>query len=240
MFTFIRTSHLLFSTSRLLPRFALILLGVFLLIGLRFGHSSSQMAADNSLQNHPRLAAFVIELETAPLAEVYAQSLRQSVRAAEVASITQAQLADVEEQQTAVLSALETLDATVIYRTQRVLNSIAIRIDPAKLGEVRGLPGVRAIYPLIPKVPHHAISLPLIGAPDLWQGVKGSKLTGEGVRVAVIDTGIDYIHSDLGGTGDSTLYTIDDPTVISDAMPFPNSKVIGGYDFVGESYDADP
>ena len=45
-------------------------------------------------------------------------------------------------------------------------------------------------------------------------------ITGEGVTVAVIDTGIDYAHSSLGGGFG------------------PNHKVIGGYDFYAD--DADP
>ena len=47
-----------------------------------------------------------------------------------------------------------------------------------------------------------------------------STYNGQGTAVAICDTGIDYTHQKLGGGG------------------FPNSKVIGGYDF-GDS-DADP
>ena len=40
---------------------------------------------------------------------------------------------------------------------------------------------------------------------------------GEGVSIAIVDTGIDYTHSRLGGAG------------------FPNDKVIGGYDYGGSA-----
>jgi subtilisin family serine protease len=62
---------------------------------------------------------------------------------------------------------------------------------------------------------HTGQGIPLMNAP-LVRGAHG----GAGVAVAVCDTGIDYTHSKLGGGG------------------FPNSKVIGGYDF--GSNDADP
>jgi subtilisin family serine protease len=52
--------------------------------------------------------------------------------------------------------------------------------------------------------------------------------TGAGVKVAVMDTGLDYDHADLGGDG----------VTRSNSNQFPNSRVIAGYDLVGDSYNA--
>ncbi len=54
---------------------------------------------------------------------------------------------------------------------------------------------------------------------DIAQNQLG--LTGAGVKVGIIDTGVDVNHPDLGNG------------------PFPNSRVIQGYDFVGDAYNAD-
>ncbi len=60
-------------------------------------------------------------------------------------------------------------------------------------------------------------SVPHIGADQVWQQYGA---TGEGVLVAVLDSGIDYTHPSLGdGFG-------------------PDFKVVGGYDFIDE--DSDP
>jgi subtilisin family serine protease len=58
------------------------------------------------------------------------------------------------------------------------------------------------------------------GIPLINGSVYRSTYNGQGVAIAICDTGVDYTHPMLGGGG------------------FPNSKVIGGYDF-GDS-DSDP
>ncbi len=67
-----------------------------------------------------------------------------------------------------------------------------------------------------------AESVPLVGAPSVWQmtDAAGNPVTGQGITVAIIDTGIDYTHPDLGGCFGM------------------GCKVIGGYDFVND--DPDP
>src|SRR5205807_1762389 len=50
----------------------------------------------------------------------------------------------------------------------------------------------------------NAHSVPFIGAPQAWQGLPG--LHGEHVRVAVIDTGVDYTHANFGGPGTVAAY----------------------------------
>ena len=57
------------------------------------------------------------------------------------------------------------------------------------------------------------------------------------MTVGVIDTGVDYTHTNFGGPGTPAAYDAIDPT---DATRlFPTAKVVGGSDFAGEDYDAD-
>ena len=62
---------------------------------------------------------------------------------------------------------------------------------------------------------------------DIAQNTLG--YTGAGVKVAVMDTGLDYDHADLGGDG----------VTRSNSNVFPTARVTKGFDLVGDSYNAD-
>jgi subtilisin family serine protease len=61
-------------------------------------------------------------------------------------------------------------------------------------------------------------------------------LSGQGMKVGVIDTGIDYTHKMFGGPGTVEAYKSVNPSEATDL--FPNDKVVGGVDFVGTEFNA--
>lgn len=117
-------------------------------------------------------------------------------------------------------------------------NGLSVRIDPSQLAALSRLPGVAAVYPVktysLPPTrpvsdPDLITALSMTGA-DIAQNSLG--LTGAGVKVGIIDTGIDYDHPDLGGSGTPA------PSP-QGSTNFPTSRVITGWDFVGDAYNAD-
>ncbi len=138
-------------------------------------------------------------------------------------------LAGLEMQQDVVAAALASLDPApqLLYRLQRVFNGLAVRLPETQVGSLWALPGVKAVHPLPLLDPGMVSTAPLIRAPQAWS----TSLTGEGMKVGIIDTGVDYLHKALGGSGTYTGHSFDDHVV-----PW-TAKVVGGWDFVGDEYN---
>ena len=64
--------------------------------------------------------------------------------------------------------------------------------------------------------------------------VAQSKLgyTGEGIKIGIIDSGIDYDHVEFGGSGTPG----PEPAEGDGSTNFPDSKVVAGHDFVGNAF----
>ena len=136
-----------------------------------------------------------------------------------------------------------------LFRAQRTINGIAMRVLPKEMQRLAKLPGVARVEYLPFETLGNITSVPFIGAPQVWTGVNSLGLpfdaTGTGVRVGIIDTGIDYLHPDFGGSGSLIDYQKNaDRQHINPVDPenpgvnyFPTAKVVGGFDFVGDFYD---
>lgn len=148
--------------------------------------------------------------------------------------------ADVLVEQTAFIGriAQSAPSATVIGSVQLVANTVFLEIDA---NEVKALSNDRAVTRVAPAGNYKrnlTETVPYIGGETL----QGVGVTGKGVRVAVIDSGIDYTHASLGGEGTAAAYAqawgtaaADPRNTTTDGL-FPTPKVIGGYDFVGEAW----
>jgi uncharacterized repeat protein (TIGR01451 family) len=198
--------------------------------------------------------AVLIELQEQPGARAYADVLAQAAtRDAQVraAAVSAGRLAidRTAMQQAQVGAAVHARFAVQeIFRVQKAMNAIAATVDVADLAAIARLPGVKAVHRIALEYPSNATSVPFIGTPPVWSGTAtGFSVTGSGVRIGIIDSGIDYQHADFGGAGLLADYQANDRTVAPDAF-FPTSKVAGGTDFAGDAYngtngpvpDADP
>ncbi|HEX5691186.1 MAG TPA: S8 family serine peptidase [Roseiflexaceae bacterium] len=178
--------------------------------------------------------SYMIELRDTPALLTW-RAARNAHSLAQANQTALAQGHTIEAAQQQLIPQIASVGGRVLYRLQRTLNGIAVYLPPERVDALRRLPEVRDIRPIIMKTIDHTSSVPLIGAPELWGG--SSALHGEGVKIGVIDTGIDYLHTDFGGSGLASDYSRNDTTVITDQVGFPNAKVVGGFDFAGDDYD---
>jgi subtilisin family serine protease len=116
-----------------------------------------------------------------------------------------------------------------------LFNGMAVQVDLRDRAKLARIPGVKAIYPVetiaapSPEVAageaaDMAAAVALTGA-NIAQNARG--LTGRGVKVGIIDTGIDIDHPAFGGSGVAAVGT----------SAFPTARVVSGFDFVGDAYN---
>ncbi|MDG4658503.1 S8 family serine peptidase [Ectobacillus antri] len=107
-----------------------------------------------------------------------------------------------------------------VYQT--ALHGLSVKGSRRELRELYQIPGVERVTPVTTYKAHINESVTLIGgqAAHGYYDEKGNRLTGKGVRVGVIDTGIDYEHPDLRRNYRGGYDTFDD-----DADPMESKKV---------------
>lgn len=127
--------------------------------------------------------------------------------------------------------------AQVVGRTKLLINSIVVTVDTAEVTALSNNSMVSRVVPVGEYSLHLSDTVPHIGA----QAVQDLGFTGKGITVAVIDSGVDYTHANLGGEGTPEAYAnaIED-SATPDASQYPSDKVIGGYDFVGDVWPNGP
>jgi subtilisin family serine protease len=88
--------------------------------------------------------------------------------------------------------------SAVLRSYTRTLNGIAVRMTAAEAGAVRAWPEVLAVMPDAPFRLQTFSTPAQIGAPALWAQLGGPQQAGDGVKIAVIDSGV-YATRDAGG-----------------------------------------
>jgi subtilisin family serine protease len=167
------------------------------------------------------------------------------------AASQRAQTAGVRAQQNAVLKTAAGLGAAAVGRASTAANVVAVTVPAKNLSRLAAIQGVVSVKPVgryqTQNDPTESGSL--AQAADYLRAteVRQAGYDGTGVKVAVLDSGIDYTHKYLGGPGTEAAYTncYDGAGKAYDAAPVgacaalfgPSApKVKGGYDFVGETW----
>lgn len=126
----------------------------------------------------------------------------------------------------------------VLSHLQSAYNGMRVQIARTKVASLSALPGVVAVHTITPRTLDNTVSVPYLGVPQVWQS---TGYTGRGVKVGIIDTGIDYTHADFGGPGTTAAFaaaSANSDEAADLALFGPSApRVKGGYDFVGDAYN---
>lgn len=131
-------------------------------------------------------------------------------------------------------------NAEIIYRAQTAVNGIAILAKPSQVADLSKLPGVTRVMEIDLVRESAVTSVNFVGTRNFWNTAGTLNARGEGVGVCVIDSGIDFVHTAMGGPGGTQGYDLN-CTSIAGGTPnttFPTSKVVWGYDLAGDNYNA--
>ena len=153
-------------------------------------------------------------------------------------------VAQLKSKQVQVIAGARALGATIVGQVTHASNGVLMTIDAGQLpalSRVSSVSGVMLVEDMQMALP---TTTEYVGADTVR--ARNPSIDGSGIRLAVLDSGIDFTHRNLGGAGTVAAYasaygfaangTNCAATPQNTSTPTWTSKVVGGYDFVGENW----
>jgi subtilisin family serine protease len=129
---------------------------------------------------------------------------------------------------------LESKGVRVLGSVDTLLNAVFVAAPPARRGELAELPGVKGVVASRTLRPALNKAAALVGAPAAWSSIPGGAPgAGKGVKIGIVDTGIDRDHPAFGHSTLPMPAGFPKCGTPSDCLNFTNNKVIAAYSYVG-------
>ena len=174
----------------------------------------------------------------------YAQTQPDAVRSraqAPVNAQAQVQAIRASVQQQGASAAKES-GAQVLYTTHNTMRGVALYGNVEQIRALANRSDVERISIIEDMAPQNTGSVLDTDTLSVWAkspaNPASTGYTGKGVKIVVLDTGIDYTHADLGGPGTQEAF---EKAKASDTIPegtYDPKKFLGGYDLVGDDYNS--
>lgn len=127
--------------------------------------------------------------------------LNQPSLASKMETLTEAQRAayadEVKALQDAVAKEIEKAGGTIFYRFRTLSSGLVVTMPGRIATEIGKIPAVTRLARIQDYEKDLSETVPFVGA----DAVKAAGYTGKGIKVAVLDSGIDYTHKSFGGPG---------------------------------------
>jgi len=168
---------------------------------------------------------YALILEDPPVSERFA------TRAATESSAGKSYRQQIEAKQQLLRAELKSRNIPVTGSVSMLTNAIFVTAPKERVDELKSLPGVKGVVPLRRYHLNLNRANQLLNAPAAWNALGGMQNAGAGMKIAIIDTGIDQAHPAFQ---DSSLpmpagYPM---CSVSDCASFTNNKVIVARSYV--------
>ena len=132
----------------------------------------------------------------------------------------------IEAAQSAVRNGLATRNIRVTGSASTLLNAIFVVAPAARVAEIKAIPGVVDVVKLGRSKMLLNQATQILGGPQAWSILGGMSNAGAGIKIGILDTGIDQTHPSLQDSSLQTPAGFPKCNVQSDCTNFTNSKVI--------------
>src|SRR5882724_10614178 len=141
---------------------------------------------------------YIIELTGDPVAtHVAKETKRTGKKVAMDSDVARARRSDIEQEQKQARTALKDLGVEVLDSTQTTSNTLIVSMPDSLVDKVAALPGVKRVHKARPVKMNLDHALPLHKVPQAWAAIGGVAAAGKGVKIGMIDTGIDITNPGL-------------------------------------------
>ena len=140
--------------------------------------------------------------------------------------------AGVEASQRALRVTLADRKFVVTGASSLLLNAVFVTAPASRVSELEGLPGVAGVVRLRKYKRTLSKALPLAGSDAAWTAVGGFANAGKGVKIAILDTGVDTTHPSLQDTTLQMPAGFPKCDTAANCTDFTNSKVIVARSYV--------
>jgi len=179
---------------------------------------------------------YILELTGEPAA---AYAVRLGHRAHFADATFQSRVTALNQEHARMRQALSTKGARVTGETTAVTNMMFVQFPDSRSAELASIPGVKRVYPVQRYKLNLDHALPLEKVPDAWNQIGGSSNAGVGIKVGVVDTGIDLTHPAFN---DPSLAPPSGfpKTDTSTNAAFTNGKIIVARSYALSTFDGSP
>src|SRR5579883_1291080 len=169
---------------------------------------------------------YTLILADPPVAQRFAG--REQVRTAAAAAYR----GQLESAQASIRRELASRNIRVEGSVSTVLNALFVAAPAARVPELKALPGVIAVLPRRALRTHTNRATALMNAPTAWSALGGQSKAGAGMKIAIIDTGIDQNHPAFQDSSLSVPAGFPKCNAPNDCLQFTNTKVIVARSYV--------